>query len=120
MRGRVFLVLLACSVIGIRPIQSQVLTSRPHVGVEQVPIGNEVYAFLRHLSVRDIIHGYSEAQLPLSEYEIAMFLKSVDASSLSTAERELLGKFIRTYAHEPREAVTWFSADSAKPLFFSG
>ncbi|MFI5202667.1 MAG: hypothetical protein ACHQNE_09795, partial [Candidatus Kapaibacterium sp.] len=100
--------------------QSQVLTSHPHTGVEQVPLGDEVYAFLRHLSVRGAIQGYSEAELPISEYEVAGFLHQAESAKLSDAERALLQKYLRTYAHEPRNAVTMFPSQDAEPLFFSG
>jgi hypothetical protein len=104
----------------VRPVYSQVLTSQPHIGVEQVPIGDDVYAFLRHLSVRGVIKGFSEAQLPISEFEVVGFLHQADSGKLSNAERELVRKYLQTYAHEPREAVTMFPSDDAKPLFFDG
>lgn len=100
--------------------RAQHLTNVPHVGVEQVPFGDDVYAFLRHLSVRGVIDGYSENALPLSEFEIAEFLREVKPARLSEAESELLAKYLRTYAHEPREAVTMFSSEDATPLFFGG
>ncbi len=104
----------------IIPAKSQVLTSQPHIGVEQVPIGDDVYAFLRHLSVHGLITGFSEAQLPISEFEVVGFLQQADSQKLSNAERELVLKYLRTYAHEPREANTLFASDSAKPIFFDG
>ncbi|HEY3876450.1 MAG TPA: hypothetical protein VGM92_13325 [Candidatus Kapabacteria bacterium] len=101
--------------------QAQYLTSAPHIGVQQVPIGDEVYDFLRHLSVREIIHGYSEAELPISEYDVVQFLREADSSTdLSLAERELLTKYLRTYAHEPRHAATLFSSNNADQIFFDG
>ncbi|MDP4199299.1 MAG: hypothetical protein Q8922_12600 [Bacteroidota bacterium] len=99
---------------------AQVLTSRPHIGVEQVPIGEDVYAFLRHLSVRGTIEGYSETELPLTEYEVSQFLEQARGSTLSSSESELLQKYLRTYAHKPREAVTMFPAREAEPLFWGG
>ncbi|HZK76802.1 MAG TPA: hypothetical protein VFD13_07835, partial [Candidatus Kapabacteria bacterium] len=104
---------------------AQVLTSQPHTGVEQVPLGDDVYAFLRHLSVRGVIQGYSEAKLPISEFEVAGFLHQAESAKLSAAERDLLQKYLRTYAHDPRAAVTMFPSQvddrsSAEPLFFSG
>ncbi len=111
------LVILAWAV---RPIEGQVLTSEPHIGVEQVPLGDDVYAFLRHLSVRGLIKSYSESELPISEFEVAGFLHQAESAKLSNAERELLQKYLRTYAHEPREAVTMFASQDAEPLFFEG
>ncbi|MEP7233916.1 MAG: hypothetical protein ABI778_01350, partial [Ignavibacteriota bacterium] len=40
--------------------------------------------------------------------------------SLSSSERALRTKFLRTYAREPDDAVTIFPAESAEPLFFEG
>jgi hypothetical protein len=105
----------------ILPLQSQVLTSQPHIGVEQVPLDdNEIYAFIRHLSVRGVITGFSEAELPLSQFEVAGFLHQAQPAKLSGAEQSLLTKFLQTYALDPRESVTMFPADDAKPLFFDG
>src|SRR5581483_7345393 len=103
------------------PAFAQALTSAPHIGVEQVPLGDPVYDFLRHLSVLEVIEGYSEAQLPISEFEVAQFLRQADTSNrLSNAEHDLVRKYLRTYAHEPREAVTMFPSHEAEPLFWSG
>ncbi len=99
---------------------AQYLTSAPHRGVVQVPIGNEVYAYLRHMTVRGLIKGYSENELPISEFEIAEFVKSADRSRMTPAEIALQQKFIRTFAHDPAHAVTMFPADSATPLFVKG
>src|ERR1041385_7551625 len=111
-------VILCCSLTGAAVAQH--LTSAPHIGVEQVPYSDDVYEFLRHLSIRGLIEGYSDNQLPLSEFEVAEFLRQVRAVDLSTAEAELLAKYMRTYAHDPREAVTMFSSKDATPLFFEG
>lgn len=95
------------------------LTAASHQGVPQVPIGNTVYDFLRHLSTRGLIEDYSENELPLSEFEIAEFLRSVNVAELSESEQLQRTKYLRTFAHLGEE-VTMFSADSAKPLFFDG
>ncbi|MEP7234327.1 MAG: hypothetical protein ABI778_03430, partial [Ignavibacteriota bacterium] len=57
-----FIILLMCG----SSLEAQDLQTSAHRGVVQVPIGEDVYAFLRHLSVRGIIKGYSEAELPIS------------------------------------------------------
>ncbi|HWF43167.1 MAG TPA: hypothetical protein VG537_00860 [Candidatus Kapabacteria bacterium] len=111
---------LLCAIFALRKADGQTLTSPPHVGVEQVPIGEDVYAFLRHLSTRGIIEGYSEAVLPISEYEVAEFLKQADPAKLSDAEIALRAKYLRTYAHDPNDVVTMFPSKDAEPLFFSG
>lgn len=117
---RCSIALLFAAFFVVENVSAQVLTSRPHIGVEQVPVGDEVYAFLRHLSVRGVIQGYSEAELPISEFEVAEFLHQADSANLSEAERALLKKYLRTYAHEPRDAVTMFPSINAEPLFFNG
>jgi hypothetical protein len=100
-------------------VQAQQLTAPPHRGVTQLPIGHEAYSFLRHLSVRGVIDGYSEVQLPISEYEAAEFLRSVDTTKLSFNERELRLKYLQQTAREPYPATTVFGGDSTKPFFSS-
>lgn len=99
---------------------AQHLTSVPHRGVVQVPVGSEVYSYLRHLSVRGMVKGYSEVELPISEYEVVGILESADTNNLSVSERALRTKFLRTYAHIPDHVVSMFPARNAEPLFFSG
>lgn len=98
---------------------AQHLTWQPHTGVEVIPIGEDVYAYLRHLSVRGLVTGYSEIQLPLSEYEVRSLLQSVQSEDLSNAERALLTKYLQTYAHAPREAATVFPSTDAESFFSS-
>src|SRR5262245_43320318 len=97
-----------CALLLAYSASGQALTSRPHVGVEQVPLDDAVYAYLRHLSVRGLIEGYSEAELPLSEYEIAEFLRHAKEMPLTKSENEQLAKYLRTFAHEPPDVITWF------------
>jgi hypothetical protein len=99
---------------------AQHLTSSAHRGITQVPIGEEVYPYLRHLSVRGLIDGFSEAELPITEYDVVTLLQSVDTTKLSSAERALRRKFLCTYLREPYDAITMFPAQDAEPLFFEG
>jgi len=101
-------------------LHAQHLTSPPHRGTPQVPIGEEIYPFLRHLSVKGLIENFSEAELPITEYDVVVALESLDTAKLSNSERALRRKFLRTHAREPYDAVTMFPADSAEPLFFKG
>jgi hypothetical protein len=101
------------------PLYAQ-LTAPAHRGIVEVPIGEEVYPFLRHLSVRGLIDGFSEAQLPITEFDVVKLLQSIDTTKLSSAERALRRKFLRTYARDPYEAVTMFPAQDGEPLFFEG
>jgi hypothetical protein len=93
------------------------ITSAPHRGVVQLPIGHEAYSFLRHLSVRGLIEGYSEVQLPISEFEVAEFLRSVDTAKLSNNERELRLKYLQQTSRDPYPATTVFGGDSTRPFF---
>ncbi len=111
-------VLLLASIVSASVAQH--LTTVPHRGVVQVPIGDDVYGFLRHMSVRGVITGYSEAELPLSEYEIGTMLRDADTTNLSNAERALRWKFMRTFMRDPETATTWFSSTDATPLFWDG
>ena len=104
----------------VMPLKAQHLNSSAHRGIVQVPIGEEVYPYLRHLSVKGLINGFSEAELPITEYDVVTLLESVDTTKLSSAERLLRRKFLRTYSREPYNAVSMFPAQEADPLFFEG
>lgn len=115
-----FLVVITLILISVSGVYSQYLTAPAHRGVVQVPIGEEVYSYLRHLSVKGLINGFSEVQLPISEYEVVTFLQGADTTKFSSSERALLRKFLRTYNREPYDAVTMFPAQDATPFFFEG
>ncbi|MEI8133763.1 MAG: hypothetical protein WCH46_01650 [bacterium] len=114
-------IILVCTcAFGIPNAIAQHLTSPAHNGVAPVPIGEDVYLFLRHLSVKGLVNDYSEIQLPISENEVVLLLQSVDTNHLSTAERSIRRKYLRTYDHNPSESVTMFSTPKADGLFFTG
>ncbi len=115
----VILLFVGLAILG-SPLHAQQLTSAPHIGISQVPIGEEVYPFLRHLSVKGVLNGFSEAQFPITEYDVITLLQSVDTTKLSSAERSLRRKFLRTYSREPYDAVTMFPSKDAEPFFFEG
>ncbi|MBS1904801.1 MAG: hypothetical protein JSS75_13930 [Bacteroidetes bacterium] len=117
MRILVAIVILACSV---SLVQAQRVQTGPHRGVAEVAIGEDVYDFLRHLSVRGLIDDFSEAVLPMSEHDVVRFLQAVPVQELSVSENAQLQKYLRTYAREPYRAVTLFAADSADDLLFAG
>jgi len=110
----------ATAILLALPLHAQHLTAPAHRGLAQVPIGEEVYPYLRHLSVRGLINGFSEAQLPITEYDVVTLLHSVDTTKLSRSERALRRKFLQTYERVPYDAVTMFPAKDAEPLFFEG
>lgn len=99
--------------------RAQQISVPAHTGVQDIPIGEDVYNLLRHLSVRGIIQGYSEASLPISEHDVVGFLVQTNGKDLSSSEREQIEKYLRTYTRTPYDAITVFPAESAEP-FFSG
>ena len=101
-------------------LHAQHLSTPAHRGIAQVPIGEEVYPYLRHLSVKGLINGFSEAELPITEYDVVTLLESADTTKLSSGENALRRKFLRSYAREPYDAVSIFPAQDADPLFFEG
>lgn len=101
-------------------VHAQYLTAPAHRGAVQVPIGDEVYSYLRHLSVKGYIKEFSEVQLPILEYDVVTFLQSADTAKFSSSERALRRKFLRTYNREPYDAVTVFPSQDATPFFFEG
>src|SRR5689334_5822561 len=103
-----YIVLSLVAMVFVTSLYCQHLTSPPHTGIVQVPIGEEVYPYLRHLSVKGLLDGFSEAQLPISEYDVVMMLRSVDTAKLSRSELKLRRKFLQTYEREPYNAVTMF------------
>lgn len=107
-------------VLNAESLRGQVLSSKAHYGVGSIPADEEVYAFLRHLSVRGAISGYSESALPISEYDVVTFLKQAQPEQLSESENALRLKYLRTYERIPYDAVTIFPGDSTTPLLFEG
>ncbi len=106
-------------ILSVTPLFAQQVQTSAHTGVQDVPIGEDVYGLLRHLSVRGIIQGYSEASLPISEHDIVEFLTQTTGKDLSTSEREQVEKYLRTYTRIPYDAISVFPAESSEP-FFSG
>jgi hypothetical protein len=98
----------------------QHLTSTAHTGVPSVSIGDDVYLFLRHLSVRGVIDSYDESTLPLSEFEITSLLHEAEGKDISQAEKENITKYLRTYERTPYEAVTVFAAEDDTRFFEGG
>lgn len=111
--------LLLASLAIVPELNAQSLRSSPHRGVTHVPVGHEVYALLRQLSVKQLIEDYSEVQLPLSEFEVGEYLRSVDTTKLSNVERAQRLKYLEVVAHESYPAVTLFGADSSERLLSS-
>lgn len=105
---------------GCSCVQAQHLTAPAHTGVPSVPISEDVYLFLRHLSVRGLIDNFDESALPLSEFEITTLLHEAEGKDLSRSEIDNIKKYIRTYERTPFEAVTMFAAEDDTPFFVDG
>ena len=63
--------------------------------VENVPLSNKVYDFLKQMSVKKIIPSINDDDPNLSRREVADFLNQVDSKSieLSNTEEKLLNKY---------------------------
>jgi hypothetical protein len=70
--------------------------------LENVPVDNPVYDFLKRMEVKGIIAQYPDAVLPLSRREVAEFLKTIEKhrSELTATEREVLDDLKVEFAHE--------------------
>ena len=75
---------------------------RAHAQADNVPVTDPVYTFLKRMEVRGLIDRYHDAVLPLSRGEVAAFLSALDArrADLSSAERELLGRYMDDFRCE--------------------
>lgn len=69
---------------------------------EHVPVDQPVYAFLKTMEVRGIIHNYHYAMLPISRGEVAHFLTVIDSNraQLSPVEREYLDDYLIEFQYE--------------------
>lgn len=101
-------------------VNGQHLTTTAHTGVPSIPIGEDIYPFLRHLSVRGVVDNFDESSLPLSENEITTLLQEALSKDISHAEKENIRKYLRTYKRVPFEAVTMFTSEEGTPFFFDG
>lgn len=63
--------------------------------LENVPVGNPVYDFLKRMEVKGIITGYYNVVLPISREEVARFLLEIDRhrDKLSSTDRGFLDDF---------------------------
>jgi hypothetical protein len=70
--------------------------------LENVPVDNPVYDFLKRMEVKRIIPQYPDAVLPLSRREVAELLKTIDQrrSEITATERDVLDDFKVEFAQE--------------------
>ncbi len=89
-------------------------------GAVSVPVGEDVYTFLRSLSVKGLINGYSESALPLMESQITAFLLQAQDERMTSVQRALRQKYLRTYLRRGHKDITLFPAKNADPLLWEG
>ena len=72
-----------------------VLTTQLFSQIENVPVANPVYDFLKRMEVKEIITGYYDAVPPISRADVAKFLLEVDKQRprLSATDRGILDDF---------------------------
>lgn len=63
--------------------------------VENVPVTNPVYEFLKEMKVKRVISGFDDGYINLARYEISDFLEKANErrNALSVTERELLDRY---------------------------
>jgi hypothetical protein len=106
--------------------------------VENVPLSDPVYIFIKEMSVKKIISGYDDDNPNLSREDAAGFLKKIDKkkTELSGTEKELLEKFKPEFIpEESNKDNTWkmfgtgknfinnlgdFFSNKQKYLYFGG
>ena len=91
--------------------------------VENVPVDNYVYDYLKLLSVKGIIAGYDDIVLPLSKRAISNFLEEAESKNilLSENEKKLLDKIkLKLDIKENNSSVIFTDVFPSKlNLFFS-
>ncbi len=70
--------------------------------VENVPVSNPVYPFLKRMELKGIILQYHDAVLPISRKEVAEFLVKIkkNEDQLSTVERDMLSDFLVEFHYD--------------------
>lgn len=72
-----------------------ILTSVAYAQIENVPLGNPVYEYLKEMQVKGITPGYDDATPNLSRYEVVDFLNKINSrrNELSKTEISLLERY---------------------------
>jgi hypothetical protein len=103
-----------------------VMSSLAFAQLENVPVDNPVYEFLKRMEVKRIIPQYPDAVLPLSRREVAELLKTIDQhrSEITATERDVLDDFKVEFAQElglgTENRYVVFSGDGGVPEILSG
>ncbi|MBK7253814.1 MAG: hypothetical protein IPI04_07820 [Ignavibacteria bacterium] len=72
--------------------------------IENAPLSNDVYNFLKEMQVKRVISGVNDDNPNLSRFQIADFLNSIQmkGNELSATEKKLLDKYMIEFVPEVR------------------
>ena len=78
------------------------LTGKSFAQIENVPLNNPVYDYLKVMNIKRIITGYNDDVPNLSRFQVADFLKTIESkgNELSSAEKKLLKKYMISFVPE--------------------
>lgn len=70
--------------------------------IENVPLNNNVYSFLKEMQVKRIINGVNDDNPNLSRFQVADFLNTIEmkGNELSFTEKKILSKYINEFVPE--------------------
>lgn len=70
--------------------------------IENVPLNNPVYDYLKEMNIKRIIQGYNDDDPNLSRFQVADFLKTIElkGNELSATEKKLLKKYLIAFVPE--------------------
>jgi hypothetical protein len=85
--------------------------------VENVPLSNWIYSFLKRMEVRGIIKNFDDASLPISRGDVAVYLEQIDRNrnKLSMSERRFLDLAMIEFAYELRRDSLYKSSVFEEP-----
>jgi len=83
-------------------VVSFIFSNATFAQVENVPLSNPVYNYLKEMSVKKIISGLNDDNPNLSRFQVADFINTIQSKSneLSTAEKKLLNKYMNEFVPE--------------------
>lgn len=70
--------------------------------LENVPVSNPVYEFLKRMRVKDVVRRYNSAVLPLSRKEVAEYLLEADRhrGEMTETEQESMDDFLTEFEYD--------------------
>lgn len=78
------------------------MNGKSYAQIENVPLNNPVYDYLKEMNVKRIISGYHDDDPNLSRFQVADFLNTIQmkGNELSNAEKDLLKKYMIEFIPE--------------------